>query len=136
MTGRLNPNSCSSPCSPPTAQTAWGRSKPTSPAQIVARFNDVSTWQLIAPTETPGAQLLLEAENPRLVVATAPEVVFRSGPAVRIERAVGADGDLVTFTGVDDLVYLRHRLAHPQPASGAPPYHGRRSTPAPVPPPR
>ena len=83
----------------------------------------MSTWQLTAPTDTPGAQLLLEAENPRLVVATAPDVVFRSGPVIRIEREVGADGDLVTFTGVDDLIYLRWRLAHPQPATAAPPYN-------------
>ena len=91
-------------------------------AQIVARFNDVSTWQLTAATDTPGARLLLEAEHPRLVVETTPEMVFRSGPVTHIERQTGADGDLVTFSGVDDLIYLRHRLAHPEPGTAAPPY--------------
>ena len=44
-------------------------------------------------------------------------------PRCPLERQTGADGDLVTFTGVDDLVYLRHRLAHPEPATAAPPYN-------------
>lgn len=122
MTGRLNPDSLQFMLSAADGTDRMGEIDAYETCQIVARFNDVSTWQLTAPTDTPGAQLLLEAENPRLVVSTTPDVVFRSGPVIRTDRTVGADGDLVSFTGVDDMVYLRWRLAHPQPGTAAPPY--------------
>ena len=41
---------------------------------------------------------------------------------VRFERTVDIDGDMLTVSGVDDMVFLRRRLAHPQPATAAPPY--------------
>ena len=89
MTGGLNPNQLQFTLFAADGADRLGEIDAYESCQIVARFNDVSTWQLTAPTDTPGAQLLLEAANPRLVVATTPEVVFRSGPAVRIERQVG-----------------------------------------------
>ena len=122
MTGRLNPNTLQFSLFAADGPDRMGEIDAYDNCQIVARFNEVSTWQLIAPTDTPGVQLLLSAENPRLVVSTSPAVVFRSGPLIRTEREVGSDGDLTTFTGVDDLIYLRWRLAHPQPDSAAPPY--------------
>jgi Siphovirus ReqiPepy6 Gp37-like protein len=90
-------------------------------ATIVARYNDVSTWELTLPTDTDAAQALLAASRPRLIVE-ADGATFRSGPAMRMERTSGVDGDLLTVSGVDDLVWLRRRLAHPQPGSAAPPY--------------
>ena len=122
MVGRLNPNTLQFSLFAADGPDRMGEIDAYDNCQIVARFNEVSTWQLVAPTDTPGAQLLLSAENPRLVVSTSPAVVFRSGPLIRTEREVGSDGDLTTFTGVDDLIYLRWRLAHPQPGSAAPPY--------------
>lgn len=92
-------------------------------ATIVARHNDVSTWELVLPTTTKAAQALLTAARPRLLVyAGSAGAVFRSGPVVRIQRTLDADGDVLTVSGVDDLVWLRRRLAHPQPGTAAPPY--------------
>ena len=89
--------------------------------ELVARFNDVSTWKLTAHHD-PRRPAAAGRHQPRVVVATAPEVVFRSGPVVAFEREITSDGDLLTVTGVDDLIWLRYRLAHPQPATPTPPY--------------
>ena len=94
-------------------------------AQIIARYNEVSTWELVLPTSSEAATLILEAARPRLVVTSAPGIVFRSGPVVRLERIVDVDGDMMTVSGVDDMIWLRRRLAHPQPAKAAPPYNGQ-----------
>ena len=94
-------------------------------AEIVARFNDVSTWTLTLPTKSEAAQHLLAAEEPRLVVTSAPGVVFRSGPVFAFERENSWEADMLTVSGVDDMVFLRNRLAHPQPSKAAPPYDGQ-----------
>ena len=91
-------------------------------AEIVGRFNDVSTWTVTLPTKTAAAQYLLEATQPRVVFASAPTVVFRSGPVVAFDRENTWEGDLLTVSGVDDMVWLRRRLAHPQPGTPNPPY--------------
>ena len=90
-------------------------------ATVIARHNDVSTWELVLPTSSPAARALIDASRPRLLVYAAGQV-WRSGPVIRLERSVDADGDLLTVSGVDDLVWLRRRLAHPQPGTAAPPY--------------
>ena len=94
-------------------------------ATIIARFNEVSTWELVVPSSSDAADMIRSAEHPRLIVTAAPGVVFRSGPVVRPERTVEADGDMLTVSGVDDLIWLRRRLAHPQPSKAAPPYNGQ-----------
>jgi hypothetical protein len=92
-------------------------------ATIIARFNAVSTWELVLPPTTAAARVLLDSNLPRLLIVNADTGdVLRSGPPVRFERTSSADGELLTLSGVDDLVWLRRRLAHPQPGSAAPPY--------------
>jgi len=90
-------------------------------ATIIARYNDVSTWQLSLPSSSPAARVFLTAARPRLLIY-AGQTIYRSGPVIRLERQLDADGDLLTVNGVDDLVWLRRRLAHPQPGTAAPPY--------------
>jgi len=90
---------------------------------LIARHNEVSTFELTLPASTPAAAVFLTASRPRLLIrAGASGAVYRSGPMLRMERHADADGDVLTLSGVDDLVWLRRRLVHPQPASAAPPY--------------
>ncbi len=91
-------------------------------ATLVARHNDVSTYEIVVPSDTAAAQVLIGANRPRVLVIANGQV-YRSGPVTRLERTLDADGsDMLTVTGVDDLVWLRARLAHPQPGTAAPPY--------------
>jgi len=91
-------------------------------ATVIARFNDVSTWELVLPSDTPAAQALLSALRPRLLILDQTGTVFRSGPVLRSQRNSSIEGEMLTLSGVDDLIWLRRRLAHPQPGSAAPPY--------------
>ena len=88
------------------------------------RFNDVSTWELTLPTKAPIAGLLLGAYRPRVIIRIGGDT-FRSGPVIRVEREVSLDGDLLTLAGTDDLVWLRRRLAWPEPTKSTPPYNGQ-----------
>ena len=88
---------------------------------LVARHNATSTYELVLPTATDEAQLLLDAARPRLVIY-ANGAIYRSGPVLRIQRDRAPDGDMLTVNGVDDMVWLERRVAHPQPGSSAPPY--------------
>jgi hypothetical protein len=91
-------------------------------ATIIARHNAVSTYELTLPSDTDAARALVRANRPRLLVS-ADGVVLRSGPVTRLQRDLAEDGsDMLTLNGVDDLAWLRARLAHPQPGSAAPPY--------------
>lgn len=89
---------------------------------IIARYNDVSTYELVLPTSSEAAQVLMAATEPRLAVYSPTGDIFRSGPVIRFLREADAGGDFVTVNGVDDMVWLRRRVAHPQPGTAAPPY--------------
>jgi hypothetical protein len=92
-------------------------------ATFTARFNAVSAWEIVLPTATDGCQALLAASRPRLIVRWGDQgTVFRSGPPIDFTREIDNNGDMTTITGVDDLVWLARRLAHPQPGTAAPPY--------------
>jgi hypothetical protein len=94
-------------------------------ATLIARHNDVSTYEITLPSSSAGAQVLIAASRPRVLVIANGQV-YRSGPVTRMERTLDADGaDMLTVSGVDDLVWLRARLAHPQPATAAPPYNAQ-----------
>ena len=94
---------------------------PYESAEIVARVNDVSTWQVTLPTATEAGRLFTTDSFARLEVVL-DHAVWRSGPVAHLERTVDIDGDSLTVTGVDDTVWLARRNAHPQPATAAPPY--------------
>lgn len=90
-------------------------------AEVLARINDVSTWELVLPTDTAAGQLFLADNFARLEVVL-DGGLWRSGPVTNLKRDVDIDGDILTITGVDDTVWLNRRLAHPQPGTAAPPY--------------
>lgn len=91
-------------------------------ATLIARHNAISTYEVVLPSTTDAAAALINATRPRVLVSTG-GVILRSGPVTRLERTLDADGaDMLTVSGVDDLVWLRARLAHPQPGTAAPPY--------------
>jgi len=94
---------------------------PYETAEVNARVNDITTWQVILPSDTEAGQLFLTDSFARLEVSL-DNAAWRSGPVTNIEREVSLDGDMVTVTGVDDTVWLARRLAHPQPGTAAPPY--------------
>jgi len=92
-------------------------------ATVVARHNDVSTFEVELPADDPAAGYLVAANRPRIVFRDDRGTTFRSGPVTRFEESSSTDeGAILRVYGVDDLVYLRRRLAHPQPGSAAPPY--------------
>lgn len=88
---------------------------------VILRFNDVGTWSLTMDGRAPLANLVGTAGYGIDVVRDDTTVVM-SGP-VR-HRSYTRDGDELTLTvsGVDDNVWLKRRLAHPQPATAIPPY--------------
>lgn len=92
-------------------------------AEIVARYNEVSTFEIELPAETAAARMLLDAARPRVVIRAGP-TVFRSGPVIRMERTADLADDTLVVSGVDDTVWLRRRVAHPQPSKASPPYDG------------
>lgn len=88
--------------------------------EMLLRFNDVSTWQLTVDRRNRLAADLC-ADGAGIVVSRA-GVPILSGYWTDQEHQVDIDIDTVTLSGVDDTVWLRRRLAHPQPSSTAPPY--------------
>lgn len=90
-------------------------------AQVFARINDVSTWELTLPADTPAGALFIADSFARLEVVL-DGTLWRSGPVTNLKRDVDVDGDILTVTGADDTVWLARRLAHPQPGTAAPPY--------------
>jgi len=94
---------------------------PYESAEVIARVNDVTTWQLVLPTDTDAGQIFVTDPFARLEVAFE-GAAWRSGPVAHLERSVDFDGDMLQITGVDDTVWLARRNAHPQPGTAAPPY--------------
>lgn len=94
---------------------------PYESAEIIARVNDVSTWQVTLPTDTDAGALFITDTFARLEIAV-DGLAWRSGPVSHLERSVDVDGDNLQVSGVDDTVWLARRNAHPQPGTAAPPY--------------
>lgn len=91
-------------------------------AELFARINDVTTWEVTLPTDTAAGQQLIADTFARVEVVI-DQAVWRSGPVTRIKRDVDIDGDMLVVSGVDDTVWLQRRNAHPQPGTAAPPYN-------------
>jgi len=93
-------------------------------ATVIQRFNELSTWELVMPSTTPAAAVLLNSPMPRVLVINAADgSVLQSGPVVRFETSSDVDGDVVHLYGTDDMVWLRRRIVHPEPGTVAPPYN-------------
>lgn len=91
-------------------------------AELFARINDVTTWEVVLPTETEAGQRIISDSLARIEVVI-DNAVWRSGPVSRVKRDVEVDGDMLTVSGVDDTVWLARRNAHPQPGTPVPPYN-------------
>lgn len=87
----------------------------------ICRFNDVGTWELRLDRRSSAADALT-AQGAGIEVRRDDYVVM-TGPATRLKRDRSDRSNLLTVSGVDDNVWLERRLAHPQPASSAPPYN-------------
>lgn len=81
------------------------------------RFNRVSGWELVLDATSPGVELLTLTGG---VIVERDGVTVLSGPVTgSVARAQGGRAT-VTFSGVDDTVWLERRLAAPVPSG--PPY--------------
>lgn len=87
----------------------------------ISRFNDVGTWELRLDRRSAAADALT-AQGAGIEVRRDDYVVM-TGPATRLKRDRSDRSNLLTVSGVDDNIWLERRLAHPQPASSAPPYN-------------
>lgn len=90
--------------------------------EAIRRFNRVGTWQIdVSGSSTAGLLLTQPGWGIEVVQEDDTTPAF-SGPATAVSRSRGASTDTVTVSGVDDIIHLEDRLAHPQPGSSAPPY--------------
>lgn len=91
--------------------------------EAVPRFNDVGTWTLDIDGRARHVQALAPAGYGIELVNDDTGDTIISGPMRH--RAWNVDGDsrMLTVSGVDDNIWLKRRLAHPQPATAAPPYN-------------
>jgi len=84
------------------------------------KFNDVGTWQLDIDRRLPIAE---ELSQPGAgIVVTRGDTTVLSGPWIDQTHEWGQDKNTLTLAGVDDTIWCKRRLAHPQPATAAPPY--------------
>lgn len=86
----------------------------------VCRFNDVGTWELTLDYRAAAVPELL-ADGAGIEIRR-DDFVIMTGPVTRIKRDRSDDDNTLSVSGVDDNVWLQRRIAHPQPASTAPPY--------------
>lgn len=94
---------------------------PYESAELFTRINDITTWEVILPTDSEAGRVFISDMQSRLEVVV-DQAIWRSGPVTAVKREVQIDGDMLTVSGVDDTVWLLRRNAHPQPGSAAPPY--------------
>ncbi len=87
----------------------------------VCRFNDVGTWELTLDRRAAAADALVQSGAG--IEIRRDDFVIMTGPVTRVKRDRSDRSNLLTVSGVDDNVWLARRLAHPQPASTAPPYN-------------
>lgn len=88
--------------------------------EMLLKFNDVSTWQLTVDRRNRLAADLI-ADGAGIVVSRS-GVSILSGYWTDQEHNKSDTTNTLTLSGVDDTVWLKRRLAHPQPGSTAPPY--------------
>lgn len=84
------------------------------------KFNDVSTWSLTVDRGNRLAQDLV-ADGAGIVV-TRDGTTILSGPWLNERHSKDEGTNQLVLSGVDDTVWVKRRLAHPQPGTPAPPY--------------
>jgi hypothetical protein len=96
--------------------------------EFVVRHQDVGSWVLDLHPASPAAATVRQAITSGTVANMGIEVerdgvIVMSGPVAQFRRTRQGMTERLTLSGPDDLVWLRRRLATPQPATTAPPYN-------------
>jgi Siphovirus ReqiPepy6 Gp37-like protein len=91
-------------------------------AELTSRFCAVGKWELVLDARLPAANSLKQP-GWGIEVVNEDMVTVLAGPVDNLKRDRDENTNTYTFYGSDDNVYLAERLAHPQPATAAPPYN-------------
>lgn len=86
---------------------------------LTLMYNDVGTWEITLPAESPGAALLDRAKNPTGgIVVLRNGVQLISGPARghKWSRSSDTGNGTMTIVGLDDAWILNSRLVWPDPS--------------------
>lgn len=86
----------------------------------ICRFNDVGTWELRLDRRAAAADAMSAAGAG--IEIRMDDFVIMTGPVTRLKRERSDRSNMLIVSGVDDNVWLKRRLAHPQPLASAPPY--------------
>jgi hypothetical protein len=101
-------------------RTRAGQIEDFQQCDAVPRFNDVGTWALDLDSRAPLAVTLTEPGYGIEIVREG--TVVMSGDMRFRKRTRDGSRSRILVSGYDDTVWLHRRLAHPQPATVAPPY--------------
>jgi hypothetical protein len=88
--------------------------------ELIPRFNDVGSWSLTLDRRVGKAASLTDPAYG--VEITRDGTAVLSGPVNTVHSTRDGTTQTLTVSGPDDMVWLRRRLAHPQPGSSTPPY--------------
>lgn len=83
---------------------------------MVLRHRRLSGWVLELGADTPAAVALMAPGAGIVVVRDGTTIL--SGPRTFFTRRWTSEGDVLTVEGVDDLILVADRTAHPDPANG------------------
>lgn len=81
---------------------------------LIPRFNAVGSFALDLPTDSFAARELIKPKYG--IIVKKDGVNIFGGTVTGRQRSFNADGDSLTLSGVDDMAYLAHRLAYPEPS--------------------
>jgi hypothetical protein len=91
--------------------------------EAIPRFNAVGAWSITMDMRHSYARQMIAAPQWGIeLVHDATQTTVITGRAVKATRKRSTTENTVTVYGVDDMTWLTRRVAHPQPATGAPPY--------------
>lgn len=93
--------------------------------EAVKRLNKVGAWVLDLNASAEAALLLTEPGWGVDIVRSSDGAHLLSGPMTKVERKRENSANTITVSGVDDMIHLNDRLAHPQPATASPPYNSQ-----------
>lgn len=90
--------------------------------KAVKRLNRTGTWSLDLNVAVDKALLLTQPGWGIEVVRDSDGKHLTSGAMTKVGRKRSGEKNLITVSGVDDVIHLADRLVHPQPATALPPY--------------
>lgn len=80
--------------------------------ELIPRLNDVGSFSLELPTNTPATRELIKPGH-GIIVKKYGETIF-SGTVTRRKRTLNAAGDSTSLGGKNDMVYLDRRIVFPE----------------------